>query len=174
MQINSNSDDEDYRKPSQFEPDWTSSEVLDFMGSADVRDIASAVLHALASCTWITHTCLRNPGVLKADEILLDPIGGERLASHILQLLCYPGNPVRGCRYTEGSTALNSSHASAASSDEQESKLRRIFENLNKWNHRSSWLQFTIILELCDWKNQYDLMNLLARFLIFRFGLLIS
>ncbi|XP_075240979.1 mediator of RNA polymerase II transcription subunit 12-like protein isoform X3 [Convolutriloba macropyga] len=171
--INTNADDEDNRKPSQFESNWTSAQVLEFVGSANLQEVACAVLHALASCTWITYSCLRNPGILKADEILLDPIGGERLASHILQLLCYPGSPVKGCRYTEGSALTStqggahaqvaSAAATAAGVDEQEIKLRRIFEKLNKWNHRSSWLQFTIILELCEWKKQVDLVNLLAR-----------
>ena len=157
-----NPEDDDNKRVVQFEPSWTSQEVLDFVGSRNLQDVACAVLHALSSCMWITYSCLRNPGVLKADEILLDEIGGERLASHILQLLCYPGNAVKNARYTEGTLFPQCSQGNPGA-DEQETKLRRIFENLNKWNHRSSWLQFTIILESCEWKNTMDLFNLLAR-----------
>ncbi|XP_015794701.1 mediator of RNA polymerase II transcription subunit 12-like protein isoform X2 [Tetranychus urticae] len=111
--------------------------------AAGLNEFAKHVLRQISSQEWILERCLRDPDVITKQDVFLDPSLTPEQALQLLQMICNP-----------------KSHTLVDQDFEPKQQITRVFQNLDEWTIRQSWLQLQLMYaQCCTAKSPTDVGN---------------
>ena len=111
--------------------------------AAGLNEFAKHVLRQISSQEWILERCLRDPDVITKQDVFLDPSLTPEQALQLLQMICNP----------KSSTPVDKDF-------EPKQQITRVFQNLDEWTIRQSWLQLQLMYaQCCTPKPPTDVVN---------------
>ncbi|KAI1305889.1 Mediator of RNA polymerase II transcription subunit 12-like protein [Halotydeus destructor] len=101
----------------------------DSFENANLGEFAKHALRLICSQDWVHEKCLQNAEVLCKNDLLLDAMLTLKQAQQLLRMICYP------------KTVISLSDCDM----DQKQYISRIFQSLDEWSIRVSWLQLKLL-----------------------------